>query len=61
MGEWRYTSTILDLSTRWKFVVSFLPLPLYSQGNSHQYPLYRRLGGPHNQSGHYEEEKNLSC
>jgi hypothetical protein len=29
MGEWRYSSTILDLGTRWKGVVSFMPLPLY--------------------------------
>jgi hypothetical protein len=28
-GEWRYGSTILDLGTRWRSVVSFTPLPLY--------------------------------
>jgi hypothetical protein len=28
-GEWRYSSTILDLGTRWRWVVSFPPLPLY--------------------------------
>jgi hypothetical protein len=27
-GEWRYSSTILDLGTRWRWVVSFTPLPL---------------------------------
>jgi hypothetical protein len=29
MGEWRYSSTILDLSTRCRGVVSFMPRPLY--------------------------------
>jgi hypothetical protein len=28
MGEWRYSSTTLDLSTRWRWLVSFLPQPL---------------------------------
>jgi hypothetical protein len=28
MGEWRNTSTILDLDT-WRWVVSFTPQPLY--------------------------------
>jgi len=37
---------ILDLGTRWKAVVSFTPRPLYPQGESHWYPLDRRLGGP---------------
>jgi hypothetical protein len=32
MAEWRYSSTILDLGTRWKRVVSFKPRPLYPPG-----------------------------
>jgi hypothetical protein len=32
MGEWRYSSTILDLGTRWMCVASFKPLPLYPRG-----------------------------
>jgi hypothetical protein len=32
MGEWRYGSTILDLGTRWRWVVSFTPRPLYLPG-----------------------------
>jgi hypothetical protein len=28
-------------------------------GNSHQYPLHRRLGGPQTRAGRCEEEKNL--
>jgi hypothetical protein len=27
--EWRYSSTILDFGTRWRWVVSFTPRPLY--------------------------------
>jgi hypothetical protein len=42
---------ILDLGTRW-------PRPLYAQGNSPWYPLYRRLGGPQSRSGRGSEEKN---
>jgi hypothetical protein len=49
---------ILNLSTRWRSVVSFMPWPLYPQGKSPWYPLYRRLGGPQNWSGHFGEEKN---
>jgi hypothetical protein len=43
---WRYSSTILDLGTRWRWVVNFTPLPLYPWGNSTRYPLDRRLGEP---------------
>jgi hypothetical protein len=46
IGEWRYSSKILDLSTRWKRVVSFTSLPLYPWGKIHRYPLDRRLGRP---------------
>jgi hypothetical protein len=37
MGEWRYSSTILD--------PSFIPWMLYTLGNSSQYPK-GRMGGP---------------
>jgi hypothetical protein len=49
---------ILDLGTRWRWVVSFTPRPLYPQGKSPCYPLDRRLGGPQKRSGHGGEEKN---
>jgi hypothetical protein len=45
IGEWRYSSTVLDLSTRWRWVVSFMHHLLYPWGKSPQYPLDRRLGG----------------
>jgi hypothetical protein len=51
-------SRILDLGTRWRWVVSFTPRPLYHQGKSPWYPLDRRLGGPQSRSGRGDEEKN---
>jgi hypothetical protein len=53
MGEWRYSSTILDLGTRWRWVVSFTPRPLYSR-----YSLDGRLGGRQSPSGRYGREKD---
>jgi hypothetical protein len=49
---------ILDLGTRWRCVVIFMPQPLYPQGKSPWYTLDRRLDGPQSQSGHGGEEKN---
>jgi hypothetical protein len=31
-GEWRYSSIILELGTRWRWMVNFTPLPLYPRG-----------------------------
>jgi hypothetical protein len=60
MGEWRYSCTILlDLGTRWRWVISFTPQPLYPWGKRSWYPLDRRLGGPESLSGCCREEKNL--
>jgi hypothetical protein len=49
---------ILYLRTRWRWVVSFTPRPLYPQGKSSWYPLNRRLRGPQSRSGRGSEEKN---
>jgi hypothetical protein len=49
---------ILDLGTRWRWVVSLTPRPLYPQGKSPRYPLERRLGVPYSRSGRGGEEKN---
>jgi hypothetical protein len=40
--------------------VELLPLLLYPQRKSLQYPLDRRLGGPWSQTGCYGEEKDLA-
>jgi hypothetical protein len=56
MREWRYSPIILDLYTRWRWLGSFMLLPLYPW-----YPLYRRLGGPQSRSGHCGEEENLAA
>jgi hypothetical protein len=58
MGEWRYSSTILDLGTKWRWVVSFTPRTLYVRGNSSRFPLARRLGGPQILSGCCGVQKN---
>jgi hypothetical protein len=50
--------SILDLGTRWRWVVSFTPQPLYPQGNISWYPLDMKLGGPQIRSGQGGEEKN---
>jgi hypothetical protein len=49
---------ILELGTRWRSVVSFIPPPLYPQGKSSWYPLDTRLGGPQSRSERGGEEKN---
>jgi hypothetical protein len=45
-GSGGIAQRILWLATRWRWVVSFTPLPLYTQGKSPWYPLDRRLSGP---------------
>jgi hypothetical protein len=42
--EWGYISTILNLGSRWKCVVSFMPLLLYRWLKSPQYSLSMMLG-----------------
>jgi hypothetical protein len=57
--EWRYSSTFLELGTRWRWVISFTPQQLYSWGKSHRYPFYRRLGGSQNRCGCRRDEGNM--
>jgi hypothetical protein len=58
MGGEDIAPRILNLGTRWRWMVSFTPRPLYPQGNSPWYPLDRRQGGPQSRPGHGGEEKN---
>ena len=49
---------ILNLSTRWKWMVSFTPWPFDPEGKSPGYPMNRRLRGPQSPNGHSGEEIN---
>jgi hypothetical protein len=49
---------ILDLGTRWRWVVSFTSRPLYPQGKRLWYPFDRMLGGPQSRSERGGEEIN---
>jgi hypothetical protein len=50
---------ILNLYTKWTWVVNCTPQPLFPQRKGPWYPLYRRMGGPQIRSGHNcSEEKN---
>jgi len=49
---------ILDLGTRGKWAVNFIPSPLKSRKGT-QYTLNRALGGSQTWSGHFEGKKNL--
>jgi hypothetical protein len=60
MGEWKYSSIRLYLSTRSRWVLSFTPQPLYRWGKSHRYTLDRRLVGPQSRSRCCGEDKFLS-
>jgi hypothetical protein len=57
-GSWSIAPRILDLATRWRWVVSFTPLPLYPQGRSPWYTLDSRVSGPQSRSGHGVEENS---
>jgi hypothetical protein len=59
MEEWRYSSTILHLRTRWRWRIKFLPQSFNPLGSGPRYPLRIRLGGPQGRSGLYGEEKSL--
>jgi hypothetical protein len=59
VGEWRYSSTILDVGLSWRRVVSFTTQPLYPRGKSARYPLGRSVGGPQNRSRRCGKEKIL--
>jgi hypothetical protein len=51
IGEWRYSSTFSDLSTRWRWVVSFTP-----QEKKNRYPFDRWLG-----EARVDKRKILHC
>jgi hypothetical protein len=51
-GEEVYHLLILDLGTRWGWVVSVTPGCALASQKGPRYPLYRRLGEPQSLSGH---------
>jgi hypothetical protein len=57
MGEWRYTSIILNLGTRWRWSAS--PPSALPRRTCHRCTLDRRLGGPQSRSGRCGMKKNL--
>jgi hypothetical protein len=57
MGEWRYSSIILDLSTRWKGVVRFRPRPPYPVIKP-RYLFDGRLGDPQSRFGRCGDERD---
>jgi hypothetical protein len=58
LGSGNRVPRILDLDTRWRWVVSFRAWPLYFRSKSPSCPLDRKLGGPQSRSGRGGEEKN---
>jgi hypothetical protein len=46
LGEWSYSCIILELASRWRWVVSFIPQPFNFRKDSSRQPLCRRLDGP---------------
>jgi hypothetical protein len=51
-------SRVLNLGTKWRFVFSFTPRPIYPQGKISRYALGRRVVGPQSRYGRGGEEKN---
>jgi hypothetical protein len=58
-GSGVMASVILNLSIRWRWVVSLTPPLLYYQGENPLYVSKMRLGVPQSQFGHFGEEKNI--
>jgi hypothetical protein len=61
MGEWTYSSTIIDLGTRGGEWSASNPGCFTPQGKSSRYPLDGRLVGPQSLYGHCEEDKSCLC
>ena len=51
---------ILNLGTRWRCVVNFMPHPLYPRDKKTLHPLIRRVGGPQSYFGRFGEQKDLN-
>jgi hypothetical protein len=58
LGEWPYNSMFHDFGTRWMWIASFTPRPLYPRKSSSLYPLNRSI---YNRSGDCGEERIASA
>jgi hypothetical protein len=58
-GEWNIDPRILNLSNKWRWLVSFMLRQLHPRGKRSWYPLDTLLGGPQGLSGGCEDDKNL--
>jgi hypothetical protein len=59
-GEWRYSSTIFNVGTRWRWVVSFTSRPLYPWG---KFPRTHCIGGCVDPTDGLDavEKRNIFC
>jgi hypothetical protein len=60
-GEWSYSSTVFDLGTRWKRILSFTPWPLCLRGDNTWHILDKRLGEFQSRSACCGGATNLPC
>lgn len=58
-GDVVLVTHFLNPGMRWRQMVSCMPWLLYLQVKRVMHPLNIKLGEPHGQSGHFEEEKIL--
>jgi hypothetical protein len=59
MWEWRYSSTILDFGTRWRWMISFTPRPLITGERAAGTNWIWGWMGPQSRSIRCEEETNF--
>jgi hypothetical protein len=58
---WRYNSTNSYLGTRWSWVISYAPRPLYCRGVALQHLFKKRPKTPWKHSGHCGVDKTFPC
>jgi len=61
LGSGGIAPRILDLGTRWRWVVSLTTRPLYTRNKSPRYPLDRKLCGPQSLSGRGDEKSPVTA
>jgi hypothetical protein len=62
MGKCRYSSTILVLGTRWRWVVSFISRPVYPPGKESPVPIGWKTGwAPHSVWTLWSRENSCPC